>query len=617
MLFKNFTNKYFDFWIKVANFKEKASLIKVNFDQSWTDPIFKQRKYLVGIFLAKTVDTAFFTLIPNIIGNLLEQQNAPYFILLIMGWIGAIGISYFADYLTAIVQMQTICSIQYEAHKHFLIVDPIYHKARSSGKIIGKIDRAVDSYEEFTDILTSDFLPMIIGISTVAIRFLQIDLILALLAIILTLITGTLNTTLQVITTKSFEPQVIKAADQLNDISLENLTQIHFIRSAFASSQVKDKLKDKNNYMLNTWGTAWLAFATINFITKTIYVFTILILGLYMINLIKIGHVSPTQAISLIITYIVGSKEVLKIGRKIRKFLKNITRISDLFNYIQEFGKQTFPVFSKTKSTNQIIQLNDNYISVNAKNISFEYNKKVQIFNNHNFNLTINHSQKNKLYGVIGPSGIGKTTFISILGGQLKPDTGVVKVEGVNIYKVNDYERKKLIALQGQISSSLRGTLKSNLLFGIPLKQTKYTDIDLIEILQNVGLWSLFKEKQGLYTAVGEAGLTLSGGQRQRLNFGNLYLRANYYKPYLILIDEPTSSLDEISEKSITNMINELSRNAITLVIAHRLKTVVDACGIIDFSLVPESKDIKIYSTEELSKISQYYKGLLTGEIEI
>ena len=103
--------------------------------------------------------------------------------------------------------------------------------------------------------------------------------------------------------------------------------------------------------------------------------------------------------------------------------------------------------------------------------------------------------------------------------------------------------RRSLIAQQGQIASSLRGSLRYNLLFGLPEEKIHhYTDAYLMEILERVGLWAIFEAKNGLDTLIGEGGLTISGGQRQRLNFASLYLRANAYNPALILMDEPTSS---------------------------------------------------------------------------
>jgi ABC-type bacteriocin/lantibiotic exporter with double-glycine peptidase domain len=109
----------------------------------------------------------------------------------------------------------------------------------------------------------------------------------------------------------------------------------------------------------------------------------------------------------------------------------------------------------------------------------------------------------------------------------------------------------------------------------------------------------------------------LSGGQRQRLNFAGLYLRAKHYKPSLILIDEPTSSLDEISEQAITQMIDELSQSSITFVVAHRLKTLDQAVGILDTSLISSYPELKFHIKDELMTVSQYYRDLKAGKAQL
>jgi ABC-type multidrug transport system fused ATPase/permease subunit len=256
-----------------------------------------------------------------------------------------------------------------------------------------------------------------------------------------------------------------------------------------------------------------------------------------------------------------------------------------------------------------------------AHNLSFDYNAKTQVFDKHSFSLEVNQNQPNKLYGIIGPSGTGKTTLISILGGQLKPTSGKIEIDGTDIYAVTDLVRRTLITMQMQTSTSLRGKLKYNMLFGLPdlWEESEdftptYTDEYLIEVLNNVGLWKLFEGKDGLDTLIGEGGLNLSGGQRQRLNFAGLYLRAKYFKPSLILIDEPTSSLDEISEFAITKMINELAQNAITLVVAHRLKTLDQAVAIFDSSLLESSNEMEFMTKPQLMQKSQYYQDLMAGK---
>lgn len=254
-------------------------------------------------------------------------------------------------------------------------------------------------------------------------------------------------------------------------------------------------------------------------------------------------------------------------------------------------------------------------INISLNNIHYQFpNTNNPVFTGLNFTLTedvIKENNTNHLYGIIGPSGVGKTTLISILGGQLKPDKGQVLIDNQDIYNIYDSDRRQLIAYQMQTATNLRGNVRTNLVFGIynNTGEELFTDEVLIDLLSKVGLWKIFKEKEGLDTLIGEGGLNLSGGQRQRLNFASLYLRAKFYNPVLVLIDEPTSSLDEISEQAITSLINELSSQSIVLVVAHRLVTIANAKGIIDMSNVTD-QPITPLSKTQLLEVSQYYQDL-------
>ena len=254
--------------------------------------------------------------------------------------------------------------------------------------------------------------------------------------------------------------------------------------------------------------------------------------------------------------------------------------------------------------------------SIQIQDLNHSYDS-IEVFNHNFLNLEIPKNQANKLYGIIGPSGTGKTTLLYILGGQLNPKTGTVLIDKVNIYKVGDKTRRDIIAVQMQTATALRGTLRENLVFGIMSDEKLCSDKNLIDILKKVGLWSLFEPKDGLNTLIGEGGVNLSGGQRQRLNFAGLYLRSKHYKPSLILIDEPTSSLDEISEQAITQMIDELSQKSVTFVVAHRLKTLDQAVGILDTSLISTYPELKFYTKDDLMTVSQYYRDLQAGKAQL
>ena len=619
--FTDIPTNYYNFWLRIVNFENKVKIIPVDFDQSWLLILLKQKRYFIYILLAETLDNVFYTLIPLLLGWLVATQKVSYFFIFILGWIIAISIEYIALYYSALLQMQTIHSILYYAHRFFLTVDPIYHTTRSRGKIVGKIDRGINAYEDFLDIIAFDVLPTIVGITTVLVSFWQFNTLLAILASIMIFIIGIINIILQFITTKAFEPRVISASDKLNNISLENLSQVQYIRSCFASNQIDESLFNTNAAMMNIGGTSLIAFSALTFFTRLAYIISIFILGTYLIMLVNNGTVSLIVGTALLLTYINGSYEVMRVGKKIKRYLKCTTRIKDLFSFIQKFGKQTFPVLSMQDTTEETVittiqKKNALSVELHIDNLGFAYSSNARIFEGHNFYLKENQQDTLKLYGIIGPSGIGKTTLISILGGQLHPDTGSIIIQDVDIYKVDDKVRHYLVALQGQVASSLRGSIKYNLLFGLPNGISTYTDQDLIQVLESVGLWPLFVIKDGLNTLVGESGLNLSGGQRQRLNFANLYLRAHYYKPAVILIDEPTSSLDQVSEQAITHMIDELAKTAITFVIAHRLHTLEHAVGILDFSLIKSNKTITFYNKQDLHEVSAYYRKLISGQIE-
>ncbi len=172
----------------------------------------------------------------------------------------------------------------------------------------------------------------------------------------------------------------------------------------------------------------------------------------------------------------------------------------------------------------------------------------------------------------VGPSGAGKSTLVKLLVGLYAPKTGEILYNGIPSNRVNlDLLREK-IGFVTQDTQLFSGSIRENLLFVNP----KATDEDCMEVLRHAAADSLLsRADRGLDTLIGEGGVKVSGGEKQRLSIARALLR----HPQLLVFDEATSSLDSLTEEEISRTIREVAANqeAITILIAHRLSTVMHA----------------------------------------
>ena len=585
----------------------------IDFKKSWDTTLFQEKTTILLIALGEIVSALFHTLLPILLGAVMSKGRLDLLLSLCIFWFILYCTHYWLRIISGKVQLSIIYSVYTSAHAWFLQADPIYHTKRSTGTILSKIDRAARSYEALFDAFVFELIGILIGAVTVTVSAFLYNKTVGLLVLIFLLVLGSLIITLSLKIMHPKEKEWLKADDRSRALSVENLNQASLIRASFASNEMNDRLIQASKNSMLKEGVFWFTHIKIYLFMRILYILSISLLALFLFYEIQAGRISSAVSIGIVLTYIQGTREILRLDKPMREIVKGITRINDLSAYMDTFGKKSFPVLKKELCTiPAMTSIHEKSSTIEVRNLFFDYHPRAKIFDNHTFVLKTSSDLSLKLYGIIGPSGSGKSTFVSLLGGQLRPTSGSVTIAGVNMYEVDDMSRRSLIALQGQISSSFCGTVAYNLLFGLPEKVDNYTDEYLISLLKSVGIWSFFQLKEGLATFIGEGGLSLSGGQRQRLNFANLYLRSHYFNPALILIDEPTSSLDPISEEAITQMIVELSRKAVTIVIAHRLQTVSQAVGLLDFSLLRSKKEMHFYTQKELLEQSDYYKKLIS-----
>ena len=210
-------------------------------------------------------------------------------------------------------------------------------------------------------------------------------------------------------------------------------------------------------------------------------------------------------------------------------------------------------------------------IGIDFDGMSFAYASRSDQPVLHDINLNIRPTER---IALVGPSGAGKSTLINLILRLNDPSQGAVMIGGVDARDAAIADLRGTMGLVPQETALFSGTIASNIAFGRP-------DASM-EMIRNAAIKANADEfiktmPQGYDTPVGEKGVRLSGGQRQRIAIARAVLR----DPQILLLDEATSSLDAQSEQAVQSALEDLMQDRTTVVIAHRLSTVIGADRIV------------------------------------
>jgi ATP-binding cassette subfamily B protein len=202
---------------------------------------------------------------------------------------------------------------------------------------------------------------------------------------------------------------------------------------------------------------------------------------------------------------------------------------------------------------------------VRFEHVCFSYNAKREILKDVSFTIPAG-----TITAVVGQSGAGKSTLARLLFRFYDIQSGVIMIDGQNIQDVEQASLRKAIGIVPQDTVLFNDTIAYNIAYGSP-----GANIDQIREAARAAQMSQFIEHlpDGYETQVGERGLKLSGGEKQRVAIARTLLK----KPAMLIFDEATSALDSKTERAFQEELFNLARNRTTLVIAHRLSTVVHA----------------------------------------
>lgn len=201
--------------------------------------------------------------------------------------------------------------------------------------------------------------------------------------------------------------------------------------------------------------------------------------------------------------------------------------------------------------------------NVEFKNVSYSYNNEKNIINNLSFKIN-----KNSSVALVGESGSGKSTIIKLIMGLIKYDKGNILIDGKELSKLNLNSFYDNVTYVSQEAPIFDGTLRENLIF-----DKKIPDEEIIKVLNLVCLDKFYEKlENGLDTELGEKGVRMSGGERQRVALARLF----FDDSKIIILDEATSAMDNITEKLVMENVVKQLDNKTLVVIAHRLETIKD-----------------------------------------
>ncbi len=487
-------------------------------------------------------------------------ERGVYMLILAVGMLltGVLG-AYFAvkgaTNLAAAVRLKTFRKVQ---ELSFENIDDF-----STGSLITRITNDITQIQSFTQsLLRGTFRSPIMLVGAIFMSFRLNAKLAMIICVVVPILAVTIATIIRIASPRYTKMQ--EQLDFLNNNINEAVTNEQVIKSFVREEYQKEKFRNVNDGLMAKSVSALKMMMLIQPASVTAINFTTLMVVWVAGKQVMIGDME-VGTLSALITYLTQILTSLD-------FLANIflqgTRAAASDRRISEVLEAKVPLNDENASQKDFVISKG---EVEFKDVSFRYFKhnKEKVLDNINLHIT-----PGQMVGIIGPTGCGKTTLVSLISRLYDADEGSVSIDGVDVRELSMYELREKVAVVLQKNTLFSGTIAENLMWGKENAALEEME-EVCEIAQAKEFIS--QKEEGYETKLEQGGTNLSGGQRQRLCIA----RALMKKPRILILDDSTSAVDTATDARIRYAFRHKLQNVTKIIIAQRINSVMDADQII------------------------------------
>lgn len=512
------------------------------------------------------------------------SQIAQILVWLIGFYVLSVALQYTLSVLMIVIAQKVIVRMRAAVFKKFTTLSISYFDRYQIGDMLSRISYDIDTINTS---LSADVIVLFSSfVTVVSAFFIMMSISLPLLSVFIITLPLSIYTTRKLarLTRPLFRTRSAKLGD-MNGYIEETISGLKTIKAYAVEPNFIDGFDEKNYdasmayYQADYWGS--ISGPAINFINN-ISLTLISLVGslLYLFQIISIGNIS-----SFILYSRRFSAPITEASNMVAELQSTLAAAERVFKVLDEEGEQ------ETGDLELISPLRG---EVEFDNVSFQYVEDQPIIKNVSLKVPAQ-----SMVAIVGPTGGGKTTLVSLLMRFYDPQSGQILIDGQPIQSCTRESVRQAFGMVLQDSWLFEGTLKDNLTYGA----LDISEKRLWEVIEKVSLTHFVKSsKDGLKTMIYDDGSNLSKGQKQLITIA----RAILLDRPMVILDEATSNVDTMTEKMIASALKELTSNKTCFIIAHRLSTIVAS----DMIVVVEHGEVVEVGTHQslMSAKGAYYR---------